>query len=157
MSRCVSGKRIVPPIALFIIFVLLIALVLFAVWRYWSNLARVSPEEEAYDEQVAALNEYQANRISDKFLTRSMSEDDAWQIMVRQGRRVNIRRRRQLRATQPRATQPRAILPPREQPPRRERYGGELSRRIDERRDRQGNTPTPPGRPLRRDPADREE
>lgn len=157
MLRCASGKRIVSPIALFLFFVLLIALVLFAVWRYWANLARVSPEEEAYDEQVAALNEYQANRISDKFLTRSMSEDDAWQIMVRQGRRVSTRRRRQPRATQPRATHSRSILPAREQPPRRERYGGELSRRIDERRDRQGDTPTPLGRRVRRDPADREE
>lgn len=121
-----------PPIALFVVFMLLIAAVLVAVWRYWMGLARVTPEEEEYDERMAALNERQANRISDDFLTHPMSDEDAWQIMVRRGMRVTTRGRRQRRDTRPRATQPR--LPP----PRQDRYGGDMSRRVDERRDRYG-------------------
>ncbi|HNP70928.1 MAG TPA: hypothetical protein PKK15_07470, partial [Kouleothrix sp.] len=95
-----------PPIALFVVFVLLIAAALVAVWRYWMGLARVSPEEEAYDERMAALNERQANRISDDFLTQPVSDEDAWQIMVRRGKRITTRGRRQRRDTRPRATQP---------------------------------------------------
>ena len=133
-----------PPIALFLVFVLILAAALFAVWRYWMNLARVSPEEEEFDERVAALNERQANRISDKFLAQPFNEDDAWQIMVRRGRRLGPRQRRR-RETPPRGTQPR-LAAPRQPEPRRERYGGELSRRVDERRDRQAD---PTRRPRR--------
>jgi hypothetical protein len=136
----------VPPIALFLIFILLIAIVLFAVWRYWISLARVSPEEEEYDERMAALNERQANRISDEFLTHSLSDDDAWQIMVRRGKQVKTRRPRKQRATAQRA-----LPPPRETPLRRERYGGEFARRVDERRDRFGDTSVERPRRPRRD------
>ena len=114
------------PTALFLVFVVLIALVLVAVWRYWNNLARVSPEEEEFDELMSALNDRQANRISDEILTTPLSEEDAWQIMVRRGMRLGARKRRKPRQTQPR-------LPA----PRRERYGGELARRIEERHERE--------------------
>ena len=126
------------PTALFIVFVALIAAVLFAVWRYWMNLSQVSPEEEEFDERMAALNERQANRISDEFLAQPMSDEEAWRIMVRRGMRLNMRQRRQPRTAQP----------------RRERYGGELSRRVDERRDRFGDPPRRP--PARRDSPDDE-
>ena len=135
-----------PPIALFLVFVLILAAALFAVWRYWMSLARVSPEQEEFDERVAALNERQANRISDKFLAQPFNEDDAWQIMVRRGRRLGPRQRRR-RETPARSTQPR-LLPPRQPEPRRDRYGGDLSRRVDERRDRQAD---PARRPRRTD------
>jgi hypothetical protein len=81
----------------------------YALWRYWDNLARLSLEEEAFDERVAALNERQANRVSDEELARPVNEDEAWQIMISRGQRGKRRR---------------------------ERYGGELSRRIGERRRR---------------------
>jgi hypothetical protein len=134
----------VGPTALFLVFVVLIAAVLFAVWRYWNNLARVSPEEEEFDELMSALNDRQANRISDDLLTNPLSDEDAWQIMVRRGMRLNTRKRRKPRETQPR-------LPA----PRRERYGGELARRVEERRERTGDTaPRPTEPPVRREHGD---
>ncbi len=120
-----QGRSAVGPTALFLVFVVLIALVLVAVWRYWNNLARVSPEAEEFDELMSALNDRQANRLSDEVLTNPLSDEDAWQIMVRRGMRLNTRKRRKARDTQPR-------LPP----ARRERYGGELARRVEERRER---------------------
>jgi hypothetical protein len=96
------------PTVLFLITAVLLLGGVYALWRYWDNLARLSPEEEAFDERVAALNERQANRVSDEELAHPVSEDEAWQIMVSRGQR----------------------------PRRRERYGGELSRRIGERRRR---------------------
>jgi hypothetical protein len=115
----------VAPTLLFIFFTLLIAGALLLVWRYWNTIAHVSPEEEAFDERMTALNDRQANRLSDDQLTHPLTDDDAWSVMVRRGRRDRERRRRPTRATQRR-------LPP----PREERYGGELSRRVDERRRR---------------------
>jgi hypothetical protein len=120
------------PFVLFLIFLAIIAVVLFAIWRYWASLARVTPEEQEFDERIAALNERQANRLSDEQLTRNVSDDDAWQIMVRRGMRDRERRRR------PRDTG-RRLLPPRDpepRQPRRERYGGDMLRRVDERRSR---------------------
>jgi len=96
------------PTVLFLITAALLLGGVYALWRYWDNLARLSPEEEALDERVAALNERQANRVSDEELTRPVSEDEAWQMMISRGRRGR----------------------------RRERYGGELSRRVGERRRR---------------------
>jgi hypothetical protein len=115
----------VGSIALFLVFVVVIALVLVVVWRYWNNLTRVSPEEEEFDELMSQLNDRQANRISDDILTNPLSDEDAWQVMVRRGMRLNAGKRRKRRET-----------PPRLPAPRRERYGGELARRIEERRER---------------------
>jgi hypothetical protein len=115
---------LVSPIILFIFFTALVAGALLLVWRYWNTIARVSPEEEAFDERMTALNDRQANRLSDDQLTHPLTDDDAWSVMVQRGRRDRARRR------PPRPTQRR--LPA----PREERYGGELSRRVDERRRR---------------------
>ena len=116
---------LVSPIILFIFFTVLVAGALLLVWRYWNTIARVSPEEEAFDERMTALNDRQANRLSDDQLTHPLTDDDAWTIMVQRGRRDRERRRRPPRATQRRLA-----------PPREDRYGGELSRRVDERRRR---------------------
>ncbi|HJZ46142.1 MAG TPA: hypothetical protein VKE41_03215 [Roseiflexaceae bacterium] len=113
------------PIVLFVLFTLLIAGALLLIWRYWNAVARVSPEEEAFDERMTALNDRQANRLSDDQLTHPLNDDDAWSIMVQRGRRDRERRRRPPRPTQRRLA-----------PPREDRYGGELSRRVDERRRR---------------------
>ncbi len=97
------------PILIFLLSAALLLGVVFVLWRYWNDVSRLSPEEEAFDERVAALNERQANRISDEELAHPVDEDEAWRIMVsrgQQGRR------------------------------RRERYAGELARRIGERRRR---------------------
>ena len=97
------------PILLFVLSAALLLGVVYALWRYWDNVSRLSPEEEAFDERVAALNERQANRISDEELAQPIDEDEAWRIMVSRGQRGRRRR---------------------------ERYGGELARRIGERRRR---------------------
>ena len=97
------------PTVLFLASAVLLLGAVYALWRYWDNLSRLSPEEEAFDERVAALNERQANRVSDEDLARTLDEDEAWQIMVSRGQRGKRRR---------------------------ERYGGELSRRVGERRRR---------------------
>ncbi len=116
---------LVSPILLFIFFTALVAGALLLVWRYWNTIARISPEEEEFDERMTTLNDRQANRLSDEQLTHPLTDDDAWSVMVQRGRRDRDRRRRPPRPTQRR-------LPP----PREERYGGELSRRVDERRRR---------------------
>ena len=120
-----------PPIVLFLLFTAVICAVLFAVWRYWGLIANVSPEEEEFDERMTDLNNRQANRLSDDQLTHPLSDDDAWGVMVRRGLRDRERRRRPARDTKRRA------LPA----PRRERYGGDLARRVDERRERQDEEP----------------
>lgn len=124
------------PIMLFLIFLAVIALALFVIWRYWSSIARITPEEEEYDERVAALNERQANRLSDEQLVQPLTDDEAWSIMVHRGMRRREPRKR------PRDTT-RRLLPPREAEDRlearRERYGGDLLRRVDERRKRYGD------------------
>lgn len=68
--------------------------IVFAIWRYWESVARVSPEEEAFDKRVAALNERQSNRLSDDLLRADINNDSAWQIMVERGRRAARRRSR---------------------------------------------------------------
>ena len=116
---------LVSPIILFLFFTALVAGALLLVWRYWNTIARISPEEEAFDERMTALNDRQANRLSDDQLTHPLTDDDAWSVMVQRGRRDRERRRKPARPTQRR-------LPP----PREERYGGELSQRERERRRR---------------------
>jgi hypothetical protein len=75
--------------------VLLLGGVYFA-WRTWWATTQFTPEEEAYDERVASLNDRQANRLSDEQLTRPISSEDAWAIMVRRGRRSRSERRRRV-------------------------------------------------------------
>ncbi len=97
------------PTVLFLLSAMVLLGAVYALWHYWDNLARRTPEEEAFDERVAALNQRQANRISDDELTHPLTEDEAWQIMISRGKRGWRRR---------------------------ERYSGDLSRRQGERRRR---------------------
>lgn len=75
-------------IFIFLACAIIIIVVIYALWRYWEDLVQVSPEEEAYDKDVAQLNERQANRMSDARLARVTSEDEAWDVMVRRGTRL---------------------------------------------------------------------
>jgi hypothetical protein len=119
----------VSPILLFVFFTVLLGAALVLIWRYWKSIANVSQEEEEFDERMTALNDRQANRLSDDQLTHPMSDDDAWTIMVQRGRRDRERRRRPPRATE------------RRRPSQRDdRYGGDMARRIEERRRRSGRT-----------------
>jgi hypothetical protein len=127
--------RCAVPTLLFVIFAVLLLAIIYALWRYWFSIAQVTPEEEEFDERVAALNERQANRISDEQLRRPLNEDDAWQIMVRRGRRPPQRRRR-VREDRLRDDEEYADERERRFDKRHERYGGDLRRRAEERRAR---------------------
>ena len=63
---------------------LLVALVAL-VWRFWATYADRSDEAEAHERELAALNNLQANRVSDQLLTRPFDNDSAWQTMVQRG------------------------------------------------------------------------
>ena len=80
-------------------------------------------------------------------LTNPVSDEDAWQIMARRGKRFGNRKPRK-----PRETAPRRLLPP-----RRERYGGELARRVEERRERTAETARRPAEPRWRRERDDEQ
>ncbi|NOK60076.1 MAG: hypothetical protein GFH27_549291n269 [Chloroflexi bacterium AL-W] len=79
-------------IVIFLVCAMIIIIVIYALWRYWEDLVNISPEEEAYDKDVALLNERQANRMSDARLTRPASEDEAWDVMIRRGMRLSKQR-----------------------------------------------------------------
>jgi hypothetical protein len=103
-----SREVAVPAAALYVVFgILLVAIAIF-VWRYWSSLVERSPEEEAYERRLTALNERQAHRYSDDELTSSPDDDEAWRIMVERGRNAG----------------------------RRDRYAGDVNRRAGSRRPR---------------------
>lgn len=78
---------------------LLLGWVFFA-WQNWRSNTQFSEDDERYDEQVASLNDRQANRLSDDQLTHPVSEEDAWKLMIQRGqrqRRTANRRRRSRR------------------------------------------------------------
>ncbi len=66
------------------------------VWRIWNDYLGQDPEDEEREREIAALNDAQANRVSDQQLTRPVDLDSAWATMVRRGeeRRKRPRRRR---------------------------------------------------------------
>jgi hypothetical protein len=76
-----------PSFLLFVLLAIVLLVVVYGLLRYWETLVSMSPDEEEYEQRVADLNERQANRLSDEQLTRPISDDDAWQTMLRRGRR----------------------------------------------------------------------
>lgn len=78
---------------LFILFATLLILAVYLLWRYWATLTALSPDEERFEERIAALNERQAHRYSDEELAMPVTEDDAWHVMVERGRRMARRER----------------------------------------------------------------
>lgn len=73
--------------------VLLVGL-LALIWRLWAEHARITPEDEEYEREIASLNDAQANRLSDQQLTRPIDTKTGWDIMVSRGGRGRPRRRR---------------------------------------------------------------
>jgi hypothetical protein len=63
------------------------------IWRGWAALVRRSPDDEALERELAALNDAQANRVSDQQLTRPVDPDTAWRTMVQRGERRRQDRR----------------------------------------------------------------
>ncbi len=82
---------------LFIALIIILIIVVYGISRYWDTMVRRSDDEEEYDRMVANLNERQANRLSDEQLWEPVSDDDAWQIILRRGRRRFLRPRRNRR------------------------------------------------------------
>lgn len=78
---------------LFVLFAAVLLGIVVALWRYWRSFARIGPDEEAYDQRVAALNERQANRLSDDQLRQPLTDEDAWNIMLRRGMQARKRDR----------------------------------------------------------------
>lgn len=78
---------------LFVLFAAFLLLAAYLLWRYWGALTTVSPEEERFEQRIAALNERQAHRYSDEELAMPVTEEDAWRVMVERGRRVARRDR----------------------------------------------------------------
>jgi hypothetical protein len=78
---------------LFILFAAVLLLAAYLLWRYWAALTVATPEEERFEERIAALNERQAHRYSDEELTAPVTEEDAWRTMVERGRRATRRER----------------------------------------------------------------
>ncbi len=78
---------------LFVLFAAFLLLAAYLLWRYWGALTTVSPEEERFEQRIAALNERQAHRYSDEELATPITEEDAWRVMVERGRRTARRDR----------------------------------------------------------------
>lgn len=95
-----------PAAALYIVFGIGLVVAVYFLWRYWADLSDRTPEDEAYERKLTALNERQANRYSDNELTSAPDEDESWRIMVERGRSTS----------------------------RRDRYAGNLAHRTRERR-----------------------
>lgn len=72
---------------------LLLALVAL-IWRVWTDYAQVDPEDEERERELAALNDAQANRVSDQQLTRPVDLDSAWQATLQRGASGGRRGRR---------------------------------------------------------------
>lgn len=64
------------------------------IWRLWADHARITPEDEEYEREIASLNDAQANRLSDQQLTRPIDTKTGWDIMVSRGNAGKPRRRR---------------------------------------------------------------
>lgn len=69
-------------------------LIALALWRVWAAFVRRTPADELRERDLAALNDAQANRISDSQLTRPPDPDSAWRTMVQRGKRKPRRSRR---------------------------------------------------------------
>ncbi len=78
---------------LFVLFAAVLLLAAYLLWRYWADLTVATPEEERFEERIAALNERQAHRYSDEELAAPVTEEDAWRTMVERGRRAARRER----------------------------------------------------------------
>jgi hypothetical protein len=64
------------------------------IWRFCQHHVRITPTDEAFERDIASLNDEQANRLSDQQLARPIDTDTGWQMMVQRGQEPTRRRRR---------------------------------------------------------------
>ncbi len=74
-------------IVIFAIVVLILLGGLYLAWSLWWSYTQVSPEDEAFHNEVAHLNDDQSYRMSDQQIANPPDSETAWMQMVRQGRR----------------------------------------------------------------------
>ncbi len=86
---------------LFLLSALIFGGLIYLIWRMWWNYSQMTPTDKEFDARIAALNDNQANRVSDERLAKPINPEDAWQVMVRRGQR-QVRSRNQPRRTGPR-------------------------------------------------------
>jgi uncharacterized membrane protein YqiK len=82
-------------IVLFLIAAVILIGLIGVIWRLWQSYVRVSPDDEAFEREIASLNDAQANRLSDQQLTRPIDTETGWHLMVQRGQEDTRRRRRQ--------------------------------------------------------------
>jgi hypothetical protein len=81
-------------IVLFLIAALILIGLIGLIWRFWQSYVRVTPDDEAFEREIATLNDSQANRLSDQQLTRRIDTQTGWDLMVKRGQEGTRRRRR---------------------------------------------------------------
>ncbi len=81
-------------IVLFLIAAVIMVGLIGLIWRVWQSYVQVTPADEAFEREIATLNDSQANRISDQQLTRPIDTDTGWDLMVKRGQEGSRRRRR---------------------------------------------------------------
>lgn len=64
---------------------LALVILILLLWRFWRDYARLTPEAEEHERELALLNDAQAHRVSDQILARPPDPDAAWQTMVERG------------------------------------------------------------------------
>jgi len=74
-------------IVIFAIVVLMLLGGLYLAWSLWWSYVEVNPEDEAFHNRVAHLNDDQSYRMSDQQIANPPDSETAWMQMVRQGRR----------------------------------------------------------------------
>lgn len=75
------------PFFLFLVATVVLAGAVYVIWQLWWDYSQISSEEIEFETRVASLNNDQANRISDGHLIQPVNSEDAWRLMIRQGRR----------------------------------------------------------------------
>lgn len=79
---------------LWLIGALILAGLIGLLWQVWRSYASRSPAETAQEHDLVALNNAQANRVSDHQLTNPPDTDAAWRTMVERGNAPARKRRK---------------------------------------------------------------
>lgn len=79
---------------LFILVTIPLAAGVYLVWSIWWSYVPSTAADDELHRQVAWLNDRQSHRLGDRQITASLSSEDAWRQMIRQGFRLRRQQRR---------------------------------------------------------------
>ena len=79
---------------LFILVTVILAAGVYLVWSIWWSYVPSTPADDELHRQVARLNDHQSHRLDDRQIALSLSPEDAWTQMARQGFRIRRQQRR---------------------------------------------------------------